>query len=349
MDFVYVTAFKVLGLVHEPEAPDIVLYSGLEPTIKATVTGDLSSHLGFIDRQLALASMLLKGMVGDPIPDEFQTNLQAQMESIRQERARALAGVGAVVIEIRGPLQGDVSDPLRRIDDYILCFDAFDKKALSASLQSQVSAVLSAMRMGANHEYRFENIVSGSYAVGEDGKIVHLLSFEGGQADIYVSKPLSAEQVSEVAEDINLVRRARSLERVVRLYTHSLDRKTDRFRAFVSAWSALEILVAKIFPVYQGKLEAELAAVSGAPGLRSYLDRIAVIMKDKHSITDKFAVVSMYLDRRQNPDEVEVFRQLKKTRDLLSHGEDVPDNDLPTEDVQGMFEKYLKSHLRNGT
>lgn len=349
MEFIYLTAFKVRGLVHKSDTPDLVLYAGSEPTIKVTITGDLTSHLSYIDRQLALAFMLFKGMFGDPIPDEFQANLQAQTESIQREREKALAEAGAVVIEIRGPLQGEVREPVRRIDDYVVCFDAFDKKELSTSLQSQVSAVLSAMRMGANSEYRFESISSGSYAVADDGRIVHSLSIEGGQVDAYVSMPLSPNQVSEVAEDIDLVRRTRSLERVVRLHTHSLDRKTDRFRAFVSAWSALEILVAKIFPVYQAKLEAELAAISGAPGLRAYLDRIASIMKDKHNITDKFAVVSMYLDNKLNSDEVDVFRRLKKTRDSVSHGEDVPDNDLPTEDVQRMFEKYLKSHVRNAT
>jgi hypothetical protein len=93
-------------------------------------------------------------------------------------------------------------------------------------------------------------------------------------------------------------------------------------------------------------LAVELAAVSAAPGLHAYLERIATIMKDKHSIADKFAVISMYLDHENNLEEVESFRRLKRARDLLSHGEDIPDSDLPTQQVQQLFEKYLRNHLR---
>ena len=345
MKFVYLAAYKVRGLVHETTSPDIVLFDGAEPMIKVVVTNNLSKHWRILDRGNALAIMLFNGMIGDPIADDFRVNLETQIDAIQKSRTESLGDASVLVVELRGPLQTQPRDPICKIDDYVLYFDAFDKKELTASLQPQVSAALLAMRTGANSEYRFESVVSGSYALADDGQIVHSLSFEESHPEVFVSKPLTDEQIKQVKQDADLIRKSKSLERVVRL--HSLNLATDRFRAFISAWSALEILVAKIFPTYQTKLTDELAAINGTPGLRSYIDRISSIMKDKHNIADKFAVISIYLDIEQNYDEVECFRRLKKTRDLLSHGEDVLESSLPTEKIQQLFEKYLRNHLRN--
>ena len=69
-------------------------------------------------------------------------------------------------------------------------------------------------------------------------------------------------------------------------------------------------------------------------------------MDGKHNLADKFAVISMFLDDEGKPEEVEIFRELKKTRDRLSHGEAIPDNTLPTKAVQYLFEKYFRNHVR---
>ena len=61
---------------------------------------------------------------------------------------------------------------------------------------------------------------------------------------------------------------------------------------------------------------------------------------------DKFAVLSVYLDDTAAQDEVRTFRELKGVRDRLSHGEEVEEAALPTRDVQRLFDKYLRNHLR---
>ncbi|MGH7229987.1 MAG: hypothetical protein ACREJU_01340 [Nitrospiraceae bacterium] len=110
------------------------------------------------------------------------------------------------------------------------------KKALRASLQSQVSAVLAALRIGASGAYEFENVGNGSYVVRSDGKIVHSFSAELGAMNAYMSSPLNDGEVARVAADIRLILGSGDLGRVVRLHAQSLDRATDNFRAFVSAW-----------------------------------------------------------------------------------------------------------------
>ena len=70
-------------------------------------------------------------------------------------------------------------------------------------------------------------------------------------------------------------------------------------------------------------------------------------MVDKYSLADKFAILSVYLDDLGAQDEVAKFRELKRFRDKLSHGEEVDETALPTRDVQRLFDKYLRNHLRH--
>lgn len=149
-----------------------------------------------------------------------------------------------------------------------------------------------------------------------------------------------------MAEDIRLAISSGNLERVMRLHAHSLNKAIDNYRSFVAAWSALEILVGKLFPMYQRILTSELRQTSSAPGLHAYLDRVANVMNDKHNLVDKFAVLSVYLDHEHRADEVERFRGLKRVRDRLSHGEELDEQTLPTQEVQRVFDKYLRNYLR---
>jgi len=73
----------------------------------------------------------------------------------------------------------------RVIQDFFLCFDAFDKKALRDQLQSKVSAVLTALRIGADGRYEFRSIIDGSYVTTEEGQVVHSASFEAGSVGVY--------------------------------------------------------------------------------------------------------------------------------------------------------------------
>jgi hypothetical protein len=163
---------------------------------------------------------------------------------------------------------------------------------------------------------------------------------------MYVSSPLNEVQLERIAKDIALILKAENLERVVRLYTQSLDRATDNYRSFIAAWSALEILIRKIFPTYQRLLSVELQKVSQAPGLHAYLDRVSEVMNGRHNIADKFSIISVFLDDEGKPDEMKTFRGLKDVRDRLFHGEEIPEETLPTGEVQRLFDKYLRNHMR---
>lgn len=292
--------------------------------------------------------MMLRAMIGNPLPGDFPELLVRETEKVERQRRDSIGSEPVIIVEISGSAEAQIPANAREIQDFILCFDAFDKKALKARLQSVVSAILTALRIGTGDPLEFRQVADGSYLVADDGKVVHSASFEAGNVGVYVSRRLTKEQQAQVANDMSLALEAGVLERVMRLHAQSLNKATDNYRAFVAAWSAFEILIAKLFPTYQRLLAAELRAVKQSPGLHAYLDRVATVMGDKYNLADKFGVVSVYLDDAQADDEVRIFRDLKSVRDRISHGEDVEESALPTKEVQRLFDKYLRNHLRRG-
>lgn len=346
MRYTFLSAQCVKGIAHPGGEADIILFQDRGKGIRVLLTADAIPHLAVLNRHVALLTMMLRAMIGNPLSDDFPDRLAEETLKVEQQRRASIGSDPVVIIELVGDVQASIPASAREVLGFVICFDAFDKKTLRTQLQSEVSAVLTALRIGADAPYEFRQVVDGSYLTTDDGKVVHSASFEGGSLSAYVSSRLTAEQVARIAADIPLTLRAGVLERVMRLYAHSLSESVDNYRSFVAAWSALEILIGKLFPMYQRLLAAELRAVSAAPGLHAYLDRIASVMADKYGLADKFAVLSMYLDDERKDDEVRVFRELKNVRDRLSHGEELDESTLPTKDVQRLFDKYLRNHLR---
>lgn len=346
MHFTALSAYKVRGIVQKADSPDLSIYNDTATGLRATITGDLNRHWNVLDRQSALASMLLQGQIQEPLDDHFNENLSTHIDTIRKQRTELGGGDAALVVEVQGEVEANLPEFTRKVEDFLLCFDAYDKKALYAKTQSQVSSVITALRIGGSGRFEFETIGHGSYLSTDEGTVVHSYSMEMGTPSVYVSSPLTDAQIIRVADDINLILKSGDIERVVRLHAHSLGKASDNFRAFIAAWSALEILIGKLFPIYQGLLSLDLRKVSAAPGLRAYLDRVASVMEGKYSLTDKFAVMTVFLDDEGKADEVNTFRNLKKFRDRLSHGESIPDDTLPTREVQMLFEKYARNHVR---
>lgn len=346
MRYTFLSAHCVQGIAHPVGEPDVVLFDDRAKGIRVLLTSDAVPHLHLLNRHLALLSMMLRAMIGTPLAGDFPDLLTGEIAKVEHQRREATANDPVVVVEITGQVEAKVPANARDVQDFVLCFDAFDKKALKTRLQSEISAVLTALRLGTGEPLEFRLLADGSYLVADDGRVVHSASAEAGGVGMYVSRRLSEGQRAHIATDMALALKAGAIERVMRLHAQSLNKATDNYRAFVAAWSALEILIGKLFPVYHRLLAEELRAVNQSPGLHAYLDRVASVMGDKYNLADKFAVLTVYLDDARGEDEVRIFRELKRVRDALSHGEDVEEAALPTKDVQRLFDKYLRNHLR---
>lgn len=346
MRYTFLSAYRVQGIAHTVSEADVTLFENKAKGIRVLLTNDVTKHLHLLNRHLALLTMMMQGTIGNPVSIEFPELLISETAKIEQQRLDAIGSDPVIIIEINGEVDAQIPLTARTIQNFILCFDAFDKKALKVRLQSEISAILTALRIGSGEPLEFRQVCDGSYLHTDTNQVVHSATFEAGNMSMYVSKRLTQEQHTQVAADVALALKAGSLGRVMRLHAQSLSNTTDNYRAFIAAWSALEILIGKLFPIYQQLLAAELRNINQSPGLHSYLDRVANVMNGKYKLSDKFAVLSVYLDNSNVPNEVQIFRDLKEIRDQLSHGQEIEEAALPTKDVHRLFDKYLRNHLR---
>jgi hypothetical protein len=141
MRYTYISAHCVQGIAHPVGETDVVLFHDAAKGLRVLLTADAVPHLYLLDRHLVLMSMMLKGMVGAPLPADFPDLLAAETAKIERQRRDAFGSDPVVLVAIDSDVEAQVPPNAREILDFIVCFDAFDKKALKVSLISRVSAV----------------------------------------------------------------------------------------------------------------------------------------------------------------------------------------------------------------
>lgn len=76
-----------------------------------SVTAEPNRHLRVVNRQLAIALMMFRGMVREPLDEEFHRNLADQIAEIEKQRLDSAGTDGVVVIQVKG----DVSASIRKM------------------------------------------------------------------------------------------------------------------------------------------------------------------------------------------------------------------------------------------
>ena len=130
MQFTFITAYSVQGIIHKPDTFDLVLYDSLETGLRVTLTADPNRHLQMVNRQLALASMMFRAMIREPLDEAFPQNLTDHIAKIETQRLDAAGTDGVVVVQVTGDVSATIPTDARTITDFLLCFDAVDKAAL---------------------------------------------------------------------------------------------------------------------------------------------------------------------------------------------------------------------------
>jgi hypothetical protein len=101
--------------------------------------------------------MMLRGFIGKPIADDFAAQLTAETLNVAKKRVESAGNDPVIVIKIHSDVDADIPSNARDVLDFILCFDAYDKAALRATMQSKVSAILTAVRMASTHSYEYRD------------------------------------------------------------------------------------------------------------------------------------------------------------------------------------------------
>lgn len=347
MKYVYTAAWAVVGgITLREESPLIELASS--ESARFILTRDSDMFLAKVDEASAVGRLMLKGVVGQRRWTDFQKVLASEVEEIRMER-RKKAGVRAILLfQAQGEIEASAKEPLCECDTFIITFDAIEKNRVRQLHQTDIEAMKVAVAFESDAPARFIYLTDGIYLLNDIGKPVYSFSFsETGEG--FVSTSLSEEAATRISARYAALSLESDLDSVERLFSQMAEYGADRLKAFLLGWTALEILIAKSFKSYE---QAFLSPFTNAeqPTLRErFLTRIKGVMKDKYRLTDKFIAVTAVLFPKIEDAEVDRncadFRELKKLRDSIFHGEPFSEKDLPVHKMAALLRKYVVARI----
>lgn len=345
MDYIYTIIYQFEGISDNNFVGDRIVYQDAELGITVLLTNDINRHCLNIDKGLACASLLLRGMFGDEKLQELPIAIDAEVKKIQEERgAKKKSGAYAVII-IKGNAELNINEKFHReTDQFRICFDAIDKDSLREQHKEKIHSIVSSLSMCTSPEYHAERTSSGIYFIDDSNKPLYSFTMQAGRARTTLARPVDVEKQDEITKFIGLSNSNQQLKTPFRLFTQSLATTQDNLRSFISAWSALEIFTNKVFSIYEEQFIANIADDHNSLGVNQFLTRIKSVMKDKYRLTDKFTLIASFLSNEIEED-IELFKCMKKLRDDISHGKEFNEETLPVEDARKLTAKYLRSHM----
>ncbi len=198
MEFVFLSAYKVFGLDFKQSDNNIILLENNNPYIKAVITRNIDDQFYYLDRQVALSEMLLIGGIsGLSRDDGYKEKLDNKIQIIQEKRKKSLGRDCIIVIELRENIDAEVKELKQEFEDFIVCFNAYNKEEQIKKIQDRIAAILAAVRIAGGTEYEFEHIKDGSYLINPDGKIIHSFSFQPGSPRLVRSETVTESLVEK--------------------------------------------------------------------------------------------------------------------------------------------------------
>jgi hypothetical protein len=295
-----------------------------------------------LDRSAMLATAaFVAGLKSDA---DGQAKRAGLLEDVRKRRRERHKGSVYLVIEADG---GDVapSEKPHAVDDVAMGFDLFDDSE-PASLQAAARSCVSALVASLPHRADLTVNQCGGLTYGLDGeKPIYSFTFKMGRPTVSIAMPASTKDLALAAPRAKALAASPKLQKAAGLLVESLDRGTSPLRAFIAAWSALEIFVNVAFKERHHDLL--IAAISAStPALKvGVILRIEEVMADKYRLSDKFAAIAAFLTSDSVEADLKTFAGLKKERDDYFHGDQLESVEAHAEEAQKLLSRYLGLEL----
>ncbi|WP_183019440.1 hypothetical protein [Delftia sp. UME58] len=133
------------------------------------------------------------------------------------------------------------------------------------------------------------------------------------------------------------------ITKILDLYSDSLTPyKSGHLYAFIAAWTALEMFIAKQFKEIQSSITI---SINGAEANKEFSDRMISVMTDKYRLVDKFSALSGYYGDTNADKDLEELKSIKKIRDDFFHTMKGDVADLPLNRIRLLISKYLQIYF----
>jgi len=166
-----------------------------------------------------------------------------------------------------------------------------------------------------------------------------------GTVRAIISTRIELNKQKEVSESFQKLIQKDELETFLKLYIQFIHEETDKLRAFVFGWAALEILIQKGYKPFQQSFQKDLKEKKiPEPVCRLLVSKNIGQNADfnKINVRDKFVAICYYLCSNTSfePD-FEKFKRIKELRDELYHHGKIAEASLPISELKNLLAKFL--------
>lgn len=351
MRYTHVRAWTVIGGIGMPQGKSHMVLAKTENGTYSLET-DIAESLALADRGQAIGNAMLTAMVGQSKGATAEERLSAALDELRKERDRKTGKLPLLLFVGHGDVDVRQEGPRREEQDYVVTFDSIDKVAVRDRFNHGHRSMQLALALESSTRVRFNEIAVGTYCTAPDGKTVYSINITGGgEATVSTSLPDSA--VESVHRRFSMLNKQPELTSTVRLFADMALWGREPFRAFISGWTALEILIKKTFREYEEAFYGGLAFPHQPELTEQFLKRVREALGPNPNVRDQFLAMSAVLLPQQPPEDahadLETFQSIKKQRDQIAHGAEFDESRLPIGELSRLLTKYLAAHADRST
>ena len=373
MRYRHTILYWLKGLAQQRVEMDKEIVLNLEINFRVILTSNPDLYCLESDRDLAITGVLLDGMFIGAKTGTFEERLADEIRERRESRKQKF-GAGLYLICLIDGTTVDILDTTysREDDDFVICIDGASKEPIRSASEPHLLAALSALTLSADSILAINRVSDSVVFFRDDGKTIHSVNPFVNPVTDFISRPITSETVKSMEDWYQVFIDNQDFERVKRLLVSSLQTEGDKLRSFISAWTALEIFINKVFSLYENHFFQQISSGNFPQVAPQFLERIREVVKEnypskksdfptvlrqhskdirshmqgnKYGLSNKFALAASFLSPENAEEDIKAFMIAKKQRDNLSHGQDVAEETLPVGEVQNLTRKYLKLHL----
>lgn len=351
MTYTHLRAWLVIGGIAMPPGTDkLPLVSG--DGWSYTLQRDIDATCFLSDRGAALTHLMLLGAFGQTKVGTLEERLGEGVNEIRKARRSKTGSYPVLLFECKGKVDVTLGEPAQRHNDFVLTFDAFDKTAIRQAFVRQHRSIQLALAMESSSRVRFDDATTGMYCTDDDGLTVYSLSMTAGSAEGIGSSPLAKGATERLHQRFAQLNKSAELDSCMRLFADMAIHGREPFRVFNSGWSAFEILINKTFREYEERFFSTLQLPHQPDMAALYLESVRKKLEGKHSLVDRFTMVSSVLLPDQSSEaaqtDVASFKKIKLLRDKIAHGSEFDEGRMPIAQLSDLLMKYLNAHSVRG-
>lgn len=349
MRYKFISAYQLIGITRPTDGEDQILAEYPSIGAKAWITYDLDDPLCESDRGSAAGFLILKKFLGQEGEGDFEEEVIRELANFREKRKKDVENGVFVVFEAIGDVESFSPKNGREFFDYMVSIGAPEgavpKKQIKEKYQAKINELLASLAISSDQVYGIKKLKDDVLFINDQGKYVYSFKIIS-DSKVTFSAPLQNGIIDFAKDAVKSFNKHKELLGSARLLVKSLAEENDELLSFISIWSGLEILINKLFKIYEKSIFGDLSQVENLSISSELLQRIRTVMKDKYGLGDKFSLVCYELSRDSAIEDIDKFKQIKGIRDKLLHGQEVNISSLPIKDLRYLVRKYLKLHMK---